>query len=114
VARLYILHIDNATEQQMANHTVNAADYEDFDDYCAALRRLPSRTPEQELCITEQAIAHCEESRAEAITQFRSETALFGDAGPGQWEAAYGDRGMQAMRAKRDRLVRICANLETA
>ena len=91
---------------------VAAADYEEFDDYCAALRRLGLRTPEQELALTEQAIAYCEESQAEAQTQYRSECALFGDAGPGQFAAAYGNNGLRELRAKREHLLRVITNLE--
>lgn len=93
------------------NTTVNAVDYEDQDDYCAALARLPYRTPEQEYALVEWRIAGAEEARAEAITQYRSEQALFGDAGPGQFAAAHGDNGLSALRQKRDRLLRICQNL---
>jgi len=91
--------------------TIRPEDFDDFDEYCDALLRLPSRTPAQELALVEQSIAYGEEYQAEALTQYRSECALFGDAGPGQWKAAHDRSGLVALAAKADRLRRICANL---
>ncbi len=57
----------------------------DVDDYMHALSRMPWRTVEEQRAFEQISLAYGEEHLSEATTQARSEQALFGDAGPGQW-----------------------------
>ena len=63
----------------------NAVDqFEDFDSYCEALRRREWLTPGEFYSLLSQDLAYGEEAYGEIYTQYRSECAMFGDAGPGQ------------------------------
>jgi hypothetical protein len=93
-------------------NTTNINDFEDFDDYCAALSRKSLLTPFEYRCLLSQSIVYGEEHYAESMTQYRSECALFGDAGPGQ---AHGlnitKQQLADDRAKHALLGRIITNL---
>lgn len=58
--------------------------FDSLEDYCHALRGFPWLTPAERACMLQLSIDIGEESIAEAYAQYRSECALFGDAGPGQ------------------------------
>jgi hypothetical protein len=75
-----------------------ACRFDEFEDYCHALRSLPWLTPGEYACLLQQDIAYGEENYAEHLTQYRSECAMFGDAGPGQGLAL---REMSASLAER-------------
>lgn len=60
------------------------SDFESLEDYCHALRGFPWLTPAEQACMLQVSIDYGEEAVAEAYAQYRSECALFGDAGPGQ------------------------------
>ena len=93
-------------------NTTNINDFEDFDDYCAALSRKSSLTPVEYRYLVSQSIAYGEEHYAESMTQYRSECALFGDAGPGQARGLNITKQQLADdRATYARLGRIIANL---
>lgn len=90
----------------------NAADFDDFDDYVDALSRLEWLTPAEYACVLSQSIADGEESYSERLTQYRSECAMFGDAGPGQFLTLRSNAEQVAEdRAKLARVRRIIANL---
>lgn len=94
------------------NTTTNTKDFDDFDDYCAALSRKSSLTPVEYRYLVSQSIAYGEEHYEESMTQYRSECALFGDAGPGQASGLNSTKQQLADdRAKHARLGRIIANL---
>jgi hypothetical protein len=59
-------------------------DFDGFDEYCDALRTLKSLTPSEYCCLLQQDLDWAEESYGECYSQYRSECAMFGDAGPGQ------------------------------
>jgi len=85
--------------------------YSDFDDYCDALRNLKSLTPVEYSCLLQQDLYWCEEHHHETVTQYRSECAMFGDAGPGQGlDVANGARRLSELRAKLARVRRVIAN----
>ena len=64
----------------------NANDFDSLEDYCYALRTsgLKSFTADEQACLLREELDAKEESYHEHYTQYRSECALFGDAGPGQ------------------------------
>jgi hypothetical protein len=85
--------------------------FDGFDAYCDALRCLRSLTPIEYLYLLQQELAWGEESHGETVTQYRSECARFGDAGPGQALQVYeGQRMLAETRAKIERVKRIIAN----
>ena len=91
---------------------INAEDFDGLDDYCDALRRQESLTPVEFSYILQQSIAWGEESKMECSTQYRSECAMFGDAGPGQYAALVDTSRLLADdRARLARVSRIIANL---
>jgi hypothetical protein len=93
-------------------NTTNINDFDDFDDYCAALSRKSSLTPVEYRYLVSQSIAYGEEHHAESATQYRSECALFGDAGPGQArDLRNAAQCLADDRATHARLGRIIANL---
>lgn len=95
----------------MSNVT-NINEFDDFDDYCAALSRKSSLTPVEYRDLVGQSIVYGEEHYAESMTQYRSECAMFGDAGPGQALGLSSTAQRLAdARAKYARLNRIIANL---
>lgn len=91
---------------------INPEDFDGFDDYCDALRSQKSLTPTEFACLLQQSIAYGQESYAEHYTQYRSECALFGDAGPGQ-ATAYAQIGKMVKEdiARLARVRRIAMNL---
>ena len=90
----------------------NPRDFEDFDDYCAALSKLESLTPAEYSCLLQQELTYGEEYYAESLTQYRSECALFGDAGPGQGvNLIKTSQRLGQVRAQLARINRIVANL---
>ena len=96
----------------MTTARLDPAAYESLDDYAAALSRLEWLTPAEYAAVLEWSLAYGEESHAETVTQYRSECAMFGDAGPGQGLAVReGARMLAQDRAKLARVRRIVANL---
>ena len=92
--------------------TNDVEQFEDFDDYCAALRRREWLTPDEYAALLSQDLAYGEEAYAETCTQFRSECAMFGDAGPGQGIAVRDlGRMLQESRSKLATVRRIIHNL---
>ena len=93
-------------------NTTNINDFEDFDDYCAALSRKSSLTPVEYRYLVSQSIAYGEEHYAECAAQYHNECAMFGDAGPGQASGLNSTAQQLAdERATHARLGRIIANL---
>ncbi len=91
----------------------NPDDFDNFEDYCAALRRREWLTPAEFACLLQESIAWGAEHHAETVTQYRSECAMFGDAGPGQALAVHqGARMLAEDRARLAAVRRIIANLD--
>lgn len=87
-------------------------DFEDFEDYCAALRRCKWLTPQQYACLLENELVWGEESYAEHYTQYRSECAMFGDAGPGQGLTVQSlGRQLSELRSRINQVRRVISNL---
>ena len=86
---------------------------EQFDNewqYIDALRGLKSLTPAEYVCVLRYDIENLEECHAEGVTQYQSECALYGDAGPGQGLAVIeGAQQIADLRAKLARAQRIAA-----
>jgi len=79
------------------------------------LREREWLTPAEYAVLLSEDLYWGEESHAEIVAQYRSECALFGDAGPGQGIACIESSKM--LRDLRDRLEhvrRVIANLEGA
>lgn len=90
----------------------NPEQFDGFDDYCDALRRCKWLTPAEYACLLQQELAWGEEAHAETVTQYRSECAMFGDAGPGQALSVHeGHRMLAETRAKLATVRRVIANL---
>lgn len=86
--------------------------FEDFDSYCDALRKRDSLTPKEYACLLEQHLAYGDEAYSEIYTQYRSECAMFGDAGPGQGlRVSELGRELRDTRAKLATVRRIIQNL---
>jgi len=92
---------------------INRPTPEQFDNewqYVNALRGLKSLTPAEYVCVLRYDIENLEECHAEGVTQYQSECALYGDAGPGQGLAVIeGARQIADLRAKLARAQRIAA-----
>jgi hypothetical protein len=86
---------------------------EQFDNewqYVAALRGLKSLTATEYVCVLRYDLENLEELRAEGVTQYQSECALYGDAGPGQGLAVVkGAQQIADLRAKLARAQRIAS-----
>lgn len=96
----------------MTNDQVSMDQFDSFEDYCAALRRLEWLTPRQYYSLLTEELAYGEESYGEHYTQYRSECDRFGDAGPGQGLRLHELSSMLSdTRAKIARVNRIIANL---
>jgi hypothetical protein len=86
--------------------------FDNLSDYCDALRTLPWLTPTEYGYLLQETLAWGEEHQAEAAAQYRSEVALFGDAGPGQWTAlCEGSCRLAETREAIARVRRIVQNL---
>jgi hypothetical protein len=93
-------------------NTTNIKDFDNFDDYCAALSRKSLLTPVEYRYLVSESIAYGEEHYAESAAQYHSECAMFGDAGPGQASGLNSTKQQLADdRATHARLGRIIANL---
>lgn len=91
---------------------INGQDYDSFDDYCDALRGQQWLSPAEYAALLTQSIAYGEESYGEYLTQYRSECAMFGDAGPGQGlQLSNLSRLLSADKAQLARVRRIIDNL---
>jgi hypothetical protein len=92
--------------------TIRSEDFDTFEDYCDALRRCKWLTPSEYATLLSQEIDAGEEYYGEIYAQYRSECAMFGDAGPGQGLAVR-DTGRQLAesRARLATVRRIIANL---
>ena len=86
--------------------TIRSEDFDNFEDYCKWL------TPSEYATLLSQEIDAGEEHYSEIYAQYRSECAMFGDAGPGQGIAVR-DTGRQLVesRARLATVRRIIANL---
>lgn len=88
----------------------NPDQFDSLEAYAYALRQLKSRTPLEQYYVLQDELDHALESHGEALTQYQSECALFGDAGPGQGLAlASGQQRIADLKAKLARVGRVIA-----
>ena len=87
-------------------------DFDNPDDYYAALCGRQWLTPKEYAFKLGFEIDMGEEHYAESYTQYRSECAMFGDAGPGQAaDLQFITRTLREDRARLERVNRVIRNL---